>query len=227
MWIKNNAMWVFVSIFGLVGGGMLVIGVFWAQNSLSYVFGGEHKEGEVSEIIDYVDDEGSRMYKPRVVFDEGEYVPSVSSSISGYRVGQKVELLVSDTGAKINSFSDLWFGPVILLGMGVVFAGIGGGVGVSVYKRQKDIEWLKVHGRRIEADFSGLGAGNVRVNGNSGWTVMAQWQNPMDNKIYLFESETMWMNPEKYIGERKISVLIDNKNPKRYWVNVDFLPKVA
>ncbi len=73
-------------------------------------------------------------YYPVVQFQlpDGEWVRftgQVGSTPPAYRVGQRVEVLYKPgqpRSARIRSFLELWFGPILFTGMGGLFLFIGG-----------------------------------------------------------------------------------------------------
>ena len=96
-------------------------------------------------------------------------------------------------------------------------------------RRQGDARrLLQASGRRIEADYEGVELNtSLTVGGRNPFRVLAQWQDPMTSQIHLFHSENLWFDPQKYIERRTLTVYIDPNNPKKYYVDVSFLPKLA
>ena len=45
--------------------------------------------------------------------------------------------------------------------------------------------------------------------------------------MHVFESDNVWFDPTSYVKGRKITVFIENDNPKKYLVDLSFLPKLA
>ena len=60
------------------------------------------------------------------------------------------------------------------------------------------------------------------------YAIFAQWYDPATNNIHVFKSQSIWFDPTDHaeIGDG-IEVLIDANNPKRYYVDVSFLPEMA
>ena len=81
-------------------------------------------------------------------------------------------------------------------------------------------QWLAENGRRIEADIIGIQYDTrVRVNGRCPLVIQCQAVNPADGKVYVFESEGLWFDPEPFLGERTtLPVLVDPDNYHRYRV---------
>jgi hypothetical protein len=132
------------------------------------------------------------------------------------------------TDHRIRGFLDLWFAPVLLGGLGTVFSTIGLGlVGADRFRRRRG-EWLKHHGTRIETSFQRVELDKAfTFNGRSPYRVVTQWLDPATNEVHLFESERLWFDPSPYLTGPTIPVLIERGNPKRYWVDLSFLPKLA
>ena len=63
------------------------------------------------------------------------------------------------------------------------------------------------------------------MNGRNPYTIEAEWE--QDQLLYQFSSESIWYDPSIHIKGKSIDVLIDPKNPKIYWMDTTFLPKLA
>ena len=97
-------------------------------------------EGTVVDLIASRDSDGDTMYYPRVRFRTGagdleEFTGGVGSKPAAFDVGEGVRVLYDPErpgDARIDTFFQLWFLPLLLGGMGIVFAGIGGaGIGAG------------------------------------------------------------------------------------------------
>ncbi|MBU0500308.1 MAG: DUF3592 domain-containing protein [Gammaproteobacteria bacterium] len=117
-------------IFSLVGLTLLGGAYLWQQHTLSFLAGAALAEGTV---IGFRVSGTSDSYHPRVRFttNEGETIEFVSSSGSrppAYDKGEGVEVLYRPSDphlAMIKGFFSLWAGPLILGGIGGIFALIG------------------------------------------------------------------------------------------------------
>lgn len=101
---------------------------------------------------------------------------------------------------------------------------------IIAYSRKKEnmLKYLKQHGMKIVSDFQNVNTNtSITVNGKKTFVIVSQWQNPETSELYIFTSENIWFDPTNFIKSDKINVLIDRKNPKRYLVDLSFLPKVA
>jgi hypothetical protein len=65
------------------------------------------------------------------------------------------------------------------------------------------------------------------VNGRSPYHIISQSPDPASNTVRVFESENIWFDPSEYIKEETIDVLVDPNNPRKYVMDISFLPKLA
>ena len=160
-----------------------------------------------------------------------EFVSSTGSNPPSYSRGERVEVLYQPEepqNAKINSFFSLWGGPVILGGLGGVFFLVGAGLVFAGAREARKDESLKRNGMPIEGDFQSVVINrSLAVNGRHPFRVMTQWQNPMTSEVHIFESNDVWFDPSAYIKGSKIRVFVDKHNPRKYYVDLSFLPKLV
>ena len=114
--------------------------------------------------------------------------------------------------------------PLIFVVLGGIFALIGLGVMYSVVNRHQQRKKLVQSGTRIYAEFDCVDF-HAKNKSADYWTIKASWLNERDNKLYLFESDQIYFNPERFITDKQIPVLIDLKNPKIYWMDLSSLPR--
>lgn len=67
---------------------------------------------------------------------------------------------------------------------------------------------------------------SLEVNGRNPYQIYAQWKDPTRSKLYIFKSENIWSGPTGHISADEITVLIEKDNPKKYHVDISFLPIV-
>lgn len=175
----------------------------------------------------------SPTYAPVVAFVtvDGEKIVFTSSTSSNpplYRVGESIKLLYlkeSPRNAVIDGFFSLW-GFLFIVGIIGLAFGIVSFVMIYFSVKKKRLKcFLDRNGQKIQARYIGVYIDtSVSVNGNNPYVIEAEWQNPATQQIHNFKSENLWFNPVGYIKTDAISVLIDIKNPKNYWVDTSFLP---
>ena len=221
--------------FTLVGIAMLA-GAFYSYSSTQqFIAEALTSSGKVVELIRSRSDD-SVTYRPVVQFIAGdgtniEFTSSSGSNPPSYSIGQTVEVLYREAEpekAKINGFFSLWGLAAILGGLGAVFFAIGASVFLFGRFKSNKIEDLKRNGRPVRAAFQSVDRNTIfKVNGKSPYQISAQWQNPATSEIHVFKSENIWFDPTDYIDVNEVTVLLDNKNLKKYHMDISFLPKQA
>jgi len=180
--------------------------------------------------------DNSIMYKPLVQFTDNkgtliEFSSSTSSNPPSYSVNEKVKVIYnpkSPNKAKIKSFFSLWGGATILGLIGLVFFIIGSSIIANNIKKKNMLKYLKQYGTKITTNFQNVNINTtLAVNGKNPFVVVSQWQNPKTSELHVFKSDNIWFDPSDFIKSDEITVLIDRKNPKRYSMDLSFLPKVA
>jgi hypothetical protein len=221
-------------IFGAVGVGLL-IGAGVAA-TLTVQFRARSVEAS-GKIVDQTDGSrssgGGRSYAPVFEFIDADgqrhrVRANVSSNPPAYDVGDAVTVRYDPRRpehARIDSFLENWFVATLLGGLGVVFAGIAAGFVVSGVAGRRRRAWLEQHGLRVDAKVVGVALdSHIRVNNRNPWRIQAQWLDPQRNTMHLLQSEAIWFDPSDLLPPT-IGVWIDPNNPKRYWMDVGFLPQ--
>ncbi|SFW60341.1 DUF3592 domain-containing protein [Cellulophaga fucicola] len=223
----------------VIGAGMLVGTFFLYKSTSDFIEKSVETQGTVIELLESrskSSSDNSIMYKPLVAFTDAkgtevEFASSTSSNPPSYSVNEKVDVIYnpeSPNKAKIKGFFSLWGGAMILGILGLIVFLIGFGIIVSSVKKKNMLKHLKTHGTRIESDFQNVTLNTtLAVNGQNPYVVVSQWQNPTTSELHLFTSDNIWFDPTDFIKTDKINVLIDKKDPKKYAVDLSFLPKVA
>jgi hypothetical protein len=225
------------AIFFLVSIVLLGAGGYTYQHTKKFVGNSAVAKGVVVDVVSRSSSSSSgHTHVPVVRFKtgEGETITahgSLGSDPPSYKKGQEVRVRYDPKDPhkiSIDTFFELWFLPLILLGMGAVF----GMVGVpmllaSVFSARKK-KWLQENGQLIMTDYQSVVLNrSERSGGQCPYQIVSQWLDPTTNKVYVFRSNNIYFNPEKYIQTRQIPVRIDPQNPKKYWVDTSFLPGEA
>jgi len=235
-----------MNVFKIVGSVFAGIGLvfilvsFWTyQNTQQFLAQSETAQGEVIHLVlgsSRTDDSGSGsgVYYPVVRFatPEGEYIEfqsGIGSQPPAYRVGDRVTVRYRPDDpyrAKIDSFFQLWFLSVLFGGMGFMFGSIGLVLLLVVYRTSRKEKWLMTNGQIIYADLERVILDrSIRMRGRNPYRILCQWLEPRTQTVCVFKSKPIWYNPEDYIRQEKIPVRIDPANPRRYVVDLSFLPK--
>ena len=103
---------------------------------------------------------------------------------------------------------------------GIIFFVLGLAFLAAVSRRRRGRAWPAENGRRMEADIIGVQYDTrVRVNGRCPLVIQCQAVNPLDGKVYVFESDGIWFDPEPFLGQRTtLPVLVDPDDYHRYQV---------
>ncbi len=230
----------FVSIlFSVIGIGMLTGSILVLSNTRSFIRSAVEAEGKVIDLErsrSSSSSGSSTTYRPVVEFNTAtgkriEFVSSVGSSPPSHRVGEAVTVLYQRSdpqAARIKSFFQLWFGFLIVFLLGAVFAAIGLGMIFVRTRGRKQAAWLRQHGRRVKTSYKGVELNqSLRVNGRSPYQIISQSPDPASNSVRVFESDNIWFDPSEYIKGETIDVLVDPNNPKKYVMDISFLPRLA
>ena len=209
----------------LIIGVLMLLGSLLSWNSTRrFIANADTTQGRVIELIEVHDeDDGSITYKPVVTYEAANgrsitFTASFSSKPAPYDVGENVEVLYAPDNphdARIRGFGSLWLGPTILGGLGVVFAGVGGGMLLARRSGERKKNFLMAYGNAIQTDFQGVERNtSLEVNGKNPWRVTSQWLDPASNKLRVFHSENLWFDPTQFVKAKTVTVLLD---PKILW----------
>lgn len=119
-------------IFGLVGGLLVLIGVFLYIRTRIFIGKAQEVKGTVIEMVYSRNSDGDGGFSPVYQFKtlDGQNIvihDSLSSNPPRFQVGQEVKVLY-DPGnpqkARLNKWMNLYFVPVLLAGIGLIFGGV-------------------------------------------------------------------------------------------------------
>lgn len=227
--------------FAAIGIAMLIGAVFWCLSVRSFIAEAQRAEGTVVDLVQSRSSSSnssssSSTYRPVVQFRDArgaqiEFTSSSGSNPPSYSVGERVTVLYrasEPNRASIDGFFSLWGGPVIVGALGTVFLLVGGSMIVWIAAKQRRDEYLRSSGKPIETEFQAVDLNRAfNVNGRHPFRVTTQWLNPATNEVHLFHSNNLWFDPTQYLSGKRIIVYIEPNNPKRYYMDVSFLPRVA
>lgn len=227
-------------IFLLIGLGVLVGDFFMVSGNLSFLNNSLKADGNVVRIVQSrSSDNGNFMYSPEISFTDAlgqtiTFDSNISSSVSTYQVGEKVSVLYNKNNpqdAKINTFFQLWFGPILMTFLGAIFFIVGLLTLVFQAKKASLKKEMLSKGTKISAKVISVETSNMRSGFSYGsripaqtYQIVAQWLNPNDNKMYIFKSDNLSYNPESIVTGKNIDVYIDPLNLKKYYVDISALP---
>jgi hypothetical protein len=222
-------------VFLLIGSVMLFGSFKLYSDTASFLEIASKAEGSIIELIEVRSDD-SVTYKPVFEFTttKGETFEITSSSSSNppsYFIGEAVEVLYEDVSprdAKINGYFSLWGFTTILGALGAIFLIVGFGIIAYGSIKLKKVSELKENGVAILAKYQSVQLNkSLKVNGQSPYQIHAQWTNPSTSKVHIFKSDNIWFDPSEFIDRDQMTVLIEKDNPKKYYVDITFLPEIA
>lgn len=119
-------------VFGLVGTLLGFIGVILWMRTRMFIARSQRTRGSVINLVYHSDADGGG-YAPVFRFTtlSGQSIEAsenIYSNPPGYRVGQNVDILYDPeqpNHARISKWTSLYFAPLLLSGMGIVFIGVG------------------------------------------------------------------------------------------------------
>jgi hypothetical protein len=225
--------WMFFLFFG-IGGVLLVVALLLWNSTRDFLARAQSTRGAVVELREKRDDDGT-TYTPVVRFSTADgreitYAESFSTNPPAYDVGEEVEVLYlaeDSSNARIKGWTSLWLGVAICSGLGLIFTAIGAGSVLAMRAGDRKRQFLMAYGNAIETDLTGVERNTqLEVNGRNPWRIVSQWKDPQSNKVRVFHSENLFFDPTKYVNRKQVTVLLDPGNPKRYHMDISFLPEL-
>jgi uncharacterized protein DUF3592 len=224
-------------VFSVVGVGMLIAAILLFSSTRRFITSANAAQGTVIDLVrSRSSSSSSGTYQPVVEFTGAggqhvEFTSAVGSNPPAYRVGAAVTVLYDPdrpTHARISSFLSLWFGSILLLSLGIIFAAIGLTMIGLRARRREQVLWLTQHGKRIKTDITGVELNeSLTVNGRCPYHIVSQLSDPATNSIRVYHSDNIWFDPSDYVKNRSVDVLVDPRNPTRYVMDTSFLPKLV
>lgn len=223
-------------LFTAIGVALLVAAFYAYHDTKNFLEGALTADGVVTELVrSRSSDSNSYLYRPVVEFyaDDGaliEITSSIGSSPPSYAVGEEVTVVYHADRphkARIDSFLSLYGLQLILAVMGSIFFLVGFTMIFFSRRRSAQVEYLKQNGSPVQAQVQSVERNtSLRVNGRSPYKIYAQWQNPYNGELHVFESENIWFNPEEYLQDQ-VTVLINERDPGKHYMDISFLPALA
>ncbi|MCP4296677.1 MAG: DUF3592 domain-containing protein [Proteobacteria bacterium] len=222
-------------LFTVIGLSMLIGSFFSYKSTQEFLKDSLNTQGTVVA-FESSESNDSVSYYPVVNFETHtgtlvEFTSSMGSNPPSYSEGEVVEILYQEThpnNAKIKGYFSLWGAATILGGMGTIFFFIGFSIFAIGKLKGRKIKYLKDNGEKINTKLQNVEINSsFEVNGKNPFQITTQWLNPSSSELHVFKSENIWFDPTDYIEKDEIVVLIEKNNPKKYYVDISFLPELA
>ena len=231
MRIKHLSKSIFLSI--TIGTIFFCIGIYYGLESLRFKNSGIHVIGTVIH-IEYVRYTRSRSsvtvdQVPTINYKNLDdeiitFIPSSRSSLDNFTIDDQVDVLyLPDEKGKQILYRDLWFYFITFILTGVLLPLFG----LFAFLKMLRNAYLKARGQKVTAIVNDVRQlNNFLTLGKSSFKIYAHWQKPYTLTSHEFISDTIGFNPSFYLPENKsITVYIDRSNPKRYYMDLSFLPE--
>ena len=223
----------FLRLFFVVGGLLLCAALYWWIRRHDFVTHARTLSGTVVELVKYNDDDNTTMYKPVVRFTTPEgsegTLTGLGSHPAAYEVGESVNLLQDvrhPEDARLGDLQHTWMGPAALTVLGALFVALASGFMFASGMGEGKKRYLMANGSAIQTEVRGVERNErLEVNGLKPWRITSQWLDPASGKVRTFHSENLWFDPQKFLNVKQVTVLLDPKNPKRYLMDISFLPE--
>ena len=217
----------------LVGIGLvfLTIATITIVNTLNFRSSAILTDGSVVRMNESRSDKGTLLTAPVISFNtkDGQeylYQSNIYSNPSSYSIGEKVPIYYDPLNPNHAQTGGMTL-SIVLASIGGVFFLIGLIIYLLHINKDKNIKILMETGEKIKADIVSVNYNtSLAINGKNPMVIECQWLQNYSNTLYSFKSRNLWFDPTPYLGERKqLDVFINPNNPKKYFMDVSFLPK--
>ena len=227
---KNSGVtWMFLlfgGIFFVVGMSLLISGIGVLRSTQKFLNRAEVIEGTISDIQVRYDSDGDAHHSVfvRYSYEGQEYETGLSEYSSSMHIGQSIRLYVDPRNPySVRSKSMAYFLPIMLMGMGALFACVGLPFILSVLKKSFSRKLLLQNGNCVNATIVASDVNtHYSVNGRHPYYVDCQYRDPYSGMTYLYRSGHIWEDPYQFVGGQ-IPVYVDPKKPSKYYVAIEEL----
>ena len=210
-------------IFFLVG---LIIGIITITN---------YQNAEVvnATIIDILysrsgDDDTTRTFLVKFIYNNQEYTKETSFYSSFYHIGDTIKLYINNGNVnkiwslKMNVIMSTIFGTIGLIMLVICIALL-----IKQINNKKLKDYLRNNGSLIQAKIVKIEMNtHYSINDMHPFNIILEYEDRFSNEKYTFKSVNIWDDPSFIIKENNIeylNVYIDNKNKKKYYIDLDNL----
>lgn len=218
-------------MFLLLGIGALVVAAFRLHMALDFQRNALSASGTVVEIRERQRDDETH-YRALVTFvaEDGKtlrFESPVGRRPGHYQVGETVRVLYipGDKRVRIETFARLWGPSMVLFAMGAPLFLVGALLCLAGMMKQARKRRLQRHGRLLETHLHEVVRDQrIKKSGVHPYVIRCRWFDAQASQMQFFESESIWFDPLRYLEEKPIRVWQDRENPRKYHVDVSYLP---
>jgi len=125
----------------------------------------------------------------------------------------------------VNTFAQQWLRAITLGGAAIIPLPVGALPMATRRRRTKLRQRMKAYGQGIDTEFVGPSYNtHTSVGDQHPYRIMSRWTDPQSGRQYQFRSIDLWIEPSVWLPRDGIPVRIDPKNPKRYEMDLNFIP---
>lgn len=224
---KNYFLILFLSIFTLIGIGLLFGGIALSKNAAHFREIAEEVSAKIIRIEDYYDSDGDMHHNVYVTYTyNGQVYDDIRITFynSGMFEGKEISLLCDPESPKhVMSTSFFNTGASVLLFMGIIFASVGVvPLIIAIVKKCKKNN-LKEKGAVLYATVELVDINtNYTVNGRNPYVIYCTYKDEYKDILYRFKSDNLWTDPSPVfpIGS-EIEVLVNPKDYSNYHVKAE------
>lgn len=207
------------SLFLVIGIGMLIAALVVRSNNEEFK---SHADLVDAEIVDMTASHDNVRVLIAYEYDGKSYGPAVLNGYSSSMyVGGTVEIYVDRENPSDFSWGS-GIAQTVLLILGLVFAGIGGGIFLVRAISGSNAKRLVKEGDKLVGKVEGVSQNTaVFINGQHPWVVTCVWTKS-NGEIYRFKSKNIYTDPmDTFRPGDDIIIYVDRNNMKKYYVDVD------
>lgn len=231
---SKKAFW-FGLVFGIIGGLAAVFGLLMLFKGIQYQTTGIAAKGYVQQVnFKYGrDKDGDKVKKYTSIvsfYDKSgrQHQVTFKKKLTENSAVSLLYLADKPDAAKIDSTTNMIFGPIFLMLMGAGFAAIGIWISISSKKRQEEIAWLTSRGHRITAEIIGIKENSRSYRSSSRSRTRRTYQivaRHYDYKDTFISESDPHMFDETNIG-KNVTIFLNPQNPKSYFVDLNSIGRI-
>lgn len=223
------------TVFTIVGVVLLIGSIFLWKSAFEFTNNGIKTTGTIVE-LDVDNSDGGGAFHPIIVFhtleDNSAVIFRSSYGSSDFKgdIGNSIDIIYPKDNPKsavINSTFGLYGSGIFISGFGALFL-LAGIIPLIIMKISKNKGTrLMREGSPITAKISEVIINDsINVNGNNPFQIIADKHDKATNSITRYKSKNIFFDPSPYLTEENVTVYIDKNNPKKYYMDVSFLPTI-
>lgn len=224
---KNISVKVIFGLFAAIGIIFVIAGIFWAVWGSRFIQSAVEVSAVISEIESYRESDGDTSHRVYVNYSYGgqryEGV-RLSEYSSGMYKGKEIQIMLNpDNPTQLMTNFGLYFGSIMFIGMGVIFASVGVFPLIVMGRKSSAKKKLIASGQYIYATVESIEYDkSYTVNGKHPFIVYCTYRDDYKDIVYRFKSDHIWTNPELVIRPgSEIKIFVDRQNYKNYHVDIE------